>query len=230
MIATVHCADVGPVGVARTLTRSLTPGRIPGLRDAQPALFAPLALAGPPPVGRAGLLALWDDEDAVDRFVESDATAFRLASGVHLRLTPLRAHGSWPGLPEDIPRSRAVPHDGPVAVLTLGRLRISQAVRFLRASRPAERRAVDDDGMIWASAAVRPPFVATVSIWRSSSAAAAYAYGQQRPAHGEAIAAQHRKDFHKRSAFIRFAITRVEGGLDGPNPVPTSEILAEASP
>lgn len=226
MIAIVQVADLGLVGAVRALTRRPRPAEVPGLRSAQVALFAPLALSGPPPISRAGLIAFWDSDDAADRFLDIDPISRRFSGGLHARLRPLRAFGSWPGLPDDVPASRAVRHDGPVVVLTLGRLRISQTVRFLRTSRPAERTATTHDGLIWGSAAVRPPFVATVSIWKSAQASAAYAYGHQQPAHSEAIAAQQRKDFHRQSAFIRFAPTRLEGTLGGSNPFTASSIDA----
>jgi hypothetical protein len=224
MIATVQLADLGPAGTLRAVMRRPKPRDTPGLRSAEVAVLAPLALSGPPPVSRAGLIAFWDDDDAFDRFLESDPIGKCFAGGFQARLRPLRAHGSWPGLPADVPQSRAVEHDGPAVVLTLGRLRISQAVRFLRASRPAERAALACDGMIWGSAALRPPFVATVSIWQDARATATYAYGRQQPAHSEAISEQQRKDFHRQSAFIRFAPTRLEGSLGGSNPLVASEI------
>jgi heme-degrading monooxygenase HmoA len=221
VIATVHIADVGAVGAARAVARRPKPAEVPGLRSAEVALFAPLALSRPPRLGRAGLIAFWDDEDAVDRFFEGPQGR-RFAGGFEAHLRPLRAYGSWPGLPTDVPDSRAVAHDGPVVVLTLGRLRLSQTVRFVRASRPAEAAAVAHPGLIWGSAAIRPPFVATVSVWASAQATAAYAYGQQQPAHSQAIDAQRRKDFHRRSAFIRFAPVRLGGRLGGPNPFTTA--------
>jgi heme-degrading monooxygenase HmoA len=224
MIATVQLADLGPRGALRAVTRRPMPGATPGLRSAQVAVFAPLALTRPPPIGRAGLIAFWDDEEAFDRFVDTDPIGQRFAGGFEARLRPLRAYGSWPGLPADVATSRSVPHDGPVVVLTLGRLRISQAIRFLRASRPAERAAVAHEGLIWGSAAVRPPFVATVSIWRDAQATAAYAYGHQQPAHSDAISKQHRKDFHRQSAFIRFAPIRMEGAVRRTNPLAASDI------
>ena len=224
MLATVQIADLGPVGTLRTVLRGPRPRDTPGLRSADAAVLASLALPGPPPIRRAGLVAFWDDDDAFDRFLRVNPISRRFAGGFQARLRPLRAHGSWPGLPEDVSGSRAVPHDGPVVVLTLGRLRVSQTVRFLRTSRPAERAAVADDGMIWGSAAARPPFVATVSIWRDSKVAAAYAYGQRQPAHSDAITEQERKDFHRRSTFIRFAPTHVEGSLGGSNPLVASDI------
>ena len=183
MIATVQLADLGPAGTLRAVMRRPKPRDTPGQRSAEVAVFAPLALSGPPPVTRAGLIAFWDDDDAFDRFLDSDPTGKRFAGGFQARLRPLRAHGSWPGLPADVPQSRAVEHDGPAVVLTLARLRVSQVVRFLRASRPAERAALASDGMIWGSAAVRPPFVATVSIWQDARVTVTYAYGRQQPAH-----------------------------------------------
>ena len=224
MIATVQVADAGPIGAVRAVLRRPKQSTTPGLRWADVALFAPLALAGPPPVGRAGLIAFWDDEDAFDRFLEHDPMAQRFAGGFQARLRPLRAYGSWPGLPPDVPTSRTVPHTGPVVVLTLGRLRISQTIRFLRTSRPAERAAVTDDAMVWGSAAVRPPFVATVSLWRDAEATKAYAYGREQPGHSNAIRAQQRKDFHRTSAFIRFAPTYLEGTLSGKNPLNSGAI------
>ncbi|MGH9213861.1 MAG: spheroidene monooxygenase [Acidimicrobiales bacterium] len=224
MIATVQMADLGPASTLRAIMRRPKPSDTPGLKAAEVAVFAPLAVSGPPPIRRAGLIAFWDDDDGFDRFVDNDPIGQRFSGGFQARLRPLRAHGSWPGLPGDVPTSRAVQHDGPVVVLTLGRLRISQAVRFLRTSRPAERAAAAHDGMIWGSAAARPPFVATMSIWEDAQVTAAFAYGRQQPAHSDAISAQERKDFHRQSAFIRFAPTRLEGTLRGSNPLVASDI------
>lgn len=224
MIATVQLADLGSVGTLRAIMRRPKPDRIQGLRSAEVAVLAPLALSGPPPLRRGGLIAFWDDEAAFDRFREHDPVGQRFAGGFEARLRPLRAFGSWPGLPSDVPKGRAVQHEGPVVVLTLGRLRISQTVRFLRASRPAEHAAKAHEGLIWGSAAARPPFVATVSIWRDATDSAAYAYGTDRSGHPDAIAEQRRKDFHRLSAFIRFAPIRLSGTLSGTNPFDAAEI------
>jgi heme-degrading monooxygenase HmoA len=226
MMATVQVVDLDPIHTLRALGRRPKPGDTPGLRMAEAAVFAPLAPSGPPPIRRAGLIAFWDSEEAFDEFLDDDPIAERFTGGVQARLRPLRAYGSWPGLPEDVPVSRAVRSDGPVVVLTLGRLRIPQAVRFLRTSRPAERAAAAHPGLVWGSAAARPPFVATVSVWRNAQVTAAYAYGHQQPAHSDAIAAQQRKDFHHESAFVRFSVTRLEGALSGSNPLVASDVAA----
>ena len=179
-------------------------------------------MLGKPDSGRIGLVAFWDDDDALDRFLSSHPLAARLGGGWHVRLAPLRAFGSWPGLPTDIPTSRAVANEGPVGVLTLGRLRMSQAVRFLRTSAKAEARAIVAPGLIWATGMARPPFVCTCSLWESARASSTYAFGRAEPAHADAIAAGEAKPFHHQQAFIRFRPYGSVGHLDGRNPLAES--------
>lgn len=225
MIVTVQLADLGARGTVRALARRPDLAGVPGLLSAETMLLAPLAPTRPPAINRAGLVAFWDDDEAADRFVATHPVGQRFHGGVRAHLRPLRAHGAWPGLPADVPAERAVPHEGPVVVLTLARLRAGQTIRFARASRPAEQAATEHAGMIWGTAAIRLPFLATISVWVDSQAAAGYAYGKQRPAHHDAIERQHEKDFHRESAFIRFAPTRMEGSIGGSNPFDAADVL-----
>ncbi len=219
MIATVDIADLGASHAIGAMRRRPSPGAVEGLRWLDVAFAVPLASNRPPSLRRAVMLALWDDDEAAAAFRDTNAVAAPFAGGIHATLHPLRAFGTWPGLDADIPRSRVTQHDGPVVVLTLGRLRLSQTIRFLRASRPAERGAVHADGFVWGTASARPPFVATVSIWDTADAAATYAYTPPTAGHPTAITKQRRKDFHHQSAFIRFAPAAISGTLAAPNPL-----------
>ena len=118
-----------------------------------------------------------------------------------------------------MPADRATDYDGPAAVLTLGRLRLREAPRFLRTSAKAEARAVEAPGMTWATGIARPPFVATCSLWESTRALSTYAFGRSEPAHPDAIAEDEAKAFHHQSAFIRFRPYGAQGHLDGKNPL-----------
>jgi hypothetical protein len=224
VIVTAQLAQLGAFGAVRSTMRRTGLDSVAGLRWAQVAMLAPLAANRPPPIGPVALIAFWDDEATAERFVETHPVGRRFAGGLRAHLRPLRAYGSWPGLSDEVPTSRAVPHDGPVVVLTLARTRGSQAIRFARAGRPAEKAATEHDGMLWGTAAFRLPFLATMSIWRSSEASAAYAYGQADARHFAAMAEQRRKEFHHGSAFIRFAPTRLDGALGGTNPIDASAI------
>jgi hypothetical protein len=218
MIASVHIADVGSGSALRLLRRIPS---APGLRNAQVAMGARLggSVLPSPDLGRAALVAFWDDDAALDAFLAGHPVATALAGGWHVRLDPLRAFGSWPGLPEDVPRGRKVDHDGAAAVLTLGRLRLSQAPRFFRTSNKAENRVLGAPGLIWTMGMARPPFVGTCSLWESTDALSAYAYGTDRPAHPDAIAADRTTPFHHQQVFIRFRPYGSTGSLQGRNPL-----------
>ena len=224
MIASVHIANVGARSGLSLVRKAPKPAEVSGLRHADIALTAPLSasLLGKPDPGRIGLVAFWDDDDALDQFLASHPLAGKLAGGWHVRLAPLRAFGTWPGLPSDTPTSRVVEHEGPVAALTLGRLRLSQTVRFLRTSAKAEARVIGAPGLIWATGMARPPFVCTFSLWESTRASSTYAFGNAEPAHPEAIAEGERKAFHHQQAFIRFRPYGSVGHLDGRNPLAES--------
>jgi hypothetical protein len=221
MIASVHLADVGWRSTFGMLRRHPRPESVAGLRGAEMAIAAPLSGSPLPSLdlGRVALIAFWDDDDAVDRFLSRHPIAERLAGGWHARLEPLRAFGSWPGLPADLPRNRTVEHDGPAAVITLGRLRLSQAVRFLRASNKAETGVLDAPGLTWATGLARPPVVATCSLWESWHDLSNYAYGDSARPHPSAITADRAKPFHHQSAFIRFRPYESRGHLAGRNPL-----------
>jgi hypothetical protein len=221
VIASVHIANVGPRSTLSLLRTAPTAADTKGLRNAEVAITAPLSagLLARPDFGRVALVAFWDDEAALDRFLAEDPFAAKLAGGWHVRLEPLRAFGVWPGLPADTPTARAVDHEGPVAALTMGRLRLTQTVRFLRTSAKAEARVLGAAGLVWATGLARPPLVSTCSLWESTRALATYAFGRAEPAHPEAIAEGERKSFHHRQVFIRFRPYGSVGGLDGRNPL-----------
>ncbi len=231
MIATIDVADIGVRSTLRALRRRPTPGEVPGLRWLDIAPTVPLASKGPPGLRQAVLLAMWDDAHAAASFADTDPLAQLFAdNGFHGVLRPLRAFGTWPGLPADVPRTRVTQHNGPVIVTTLGRLRVSQTLRFLRASRPAERAALGAGGFVWGTAASRParrPFMTTVSVWSSDEATIAYAYADAHAGHPQAIARQRRKDFHHESAFIRYAIVSTSGTLPGAPPLDSLSHAAE---
>jgi hypothetical protein len=228
MIASVHVADVGPRRALPALLRPPRPGAVAGLRHVDIGLTAPLSASvrPSPQLGRIGLVAFWDDDAALDRFLDGHPLAAALARGWRVRLAPLRLWGAWPGVPDDLPRGRAVSAEGPAVVLTLGRLRLTQARRFFRTSARAEGRVVAAPGLVWSTGLARPPFVATCSLWSSAEALTTYAYDRANPEHVDAIAADRARPFHHRSAFVRFRPYASEGHLDGRNPLAESWLAA----
>ena len=106
-----------------------------------------------------------------------------------------------------------------MAALTLGRLRLSQGLRFLNASAKAEAAVLEAPGLVWATGFGFPPVVSTLSLWSSTRDVSTYAYGRSEPAHPDAIAASDVKPFHHQQAFIRFRPYGSRGSLAGKNPL-----------
>ncbi|HVJ98175.1 MAG TPA: spheroidene monooxygenase, partial [Acidimicrobiia bacterium] len=122
VIASVHLAEVGIRALPSVLRGAPRAGSMPGLRQANVAIAAPLRTGPIPslPAGRVGYVAFWDDDAALDEFL-SAPFAQKLSSGWSARLEPLRMHGAWPGMPTTTPAGRSVDYDGPAVVATLAR-------------------------------------------------------------------------------------------------------------
>jgi hypothetical protein len=225
-VVSVHLADVGfPRSLG--LIRHPAPGSSPGLLHANAGLAATFGTtpARPSP-GRVGLIAFWEDEVALKQFEATHPLAAKLSDGLAVHARPLRMHGAWPGVGDDVPRHRNVDHEGPVLVLTLARTKVTRFVPFFRASQPAEKAVVRAPGNLFSSAVLRPPFISSISLWESSQAAMDYAFSGRQAGHPEAIAAGRVKPFHHEQAFIRLAVEEVRGSLGGANPLPANSILA----
>lgn len=225
MIASLHIAEVGARGAIPLLLAPPRRSRVRGLLYAETLTMAPLGepLLPPRRLGRVGLLAAWEDESALDAFLEGDRVARRLAGGWLVRLEPLRISGAWTGL-ESLPaQPRPVDDGDPVAVLTLGRLRLRRTGAFRDSAGPAEAAALAAPALVAGTGLARPPrLVATFTLWRSAAAMRAYAYGASE-AHVAAMAAHRAEPFHHESAFVRFRPFGSRGTWDGRDP------LAEAT-
>ena len=221
MILSVHIADVGPRAAARLL-RDKPERRADGLRYSEIALGAPLGVHLLPRLnfGRVGLIACWEQESQLERFLAGDRLARALSGGWHVRLQPLRMVGGWREL-EDLPRSgEAIGDSEPVAVITLARIRLSQLPRFLRASAGAEGQAVADPAAIVATGLGRPTrFAATFSLWRNVAEMRAYVTGRHGPEHANAMRRHAAEPFHHESAFLRLRPYTAEGTWDGREPL-----------
>ena len=224
MITSVLVAKLGPSGL---VFRGAKPAKVPGLLSSD---GGPTAQLGPhlfprPDLTQTGMIAFWESEGALDDYLGSNPVGQKMATGWHARLEPLRAYGSWPGLPDDTSPRRAVEGDGPVMVTTLARLKLTQAYRFFKTTAKAEERVIKSPGMVWATGFGGTPFVATMSFWESAQAAFDYAYSAAQPEHSEAIDIDRAKAFHHVSAFVRYRPLSVHGSMDsGKNPIPAFEL------
>jgi hypothetical protein len=221
MIVSIHIADVRPREAAEVLLRPPRPGRVPGLTYSETTTTAPLGepLLPPRQLGRVGMIAAWESDEALERFSQSHPFARHLAAGWQVRLQPLRVFGAWaemPGLPA---RSLPVEDEEPVGVLTLGRLRLRRIAAFRRSAAPAEAGAIASPALLAGTGLARPPrLVATFSLWRGAAAMREYATGAG-GSHHAAVAADRARPFHHESAFVRFRPYASRGSWDGRDPL-----------
>lgn len=226
MIVSVHLADVGRLNAQRLVLQGQKAAAISGMRYAEVVFAAELGTRLPrPQPGRVGLIAGWEDDAALDRFLGGHRLGEQLADGWHARLEPLHCFGSWAGMEDLAGASLPAADDEPVAALTLGRLRLRRTRAFLKSARPTERDAVANPEVVAVTGFGRftpPRLVSTFTVWRSLKAMRDYAFGEG-GSHQAAVRVDRAKPFHSESAFIRFRPYASAGAWDGRDPVSAAQ-------
>ncbi|MGI8595851.1 MAG: spheroidene monooxygenase [Thermoleophilaceae bacterium] len=188
---------------------------------------------------RWALLAVWEEEAALDDFLARSAVARRwrerALEAYHLRLEPLRAHGAWGGrnplapalsgarrsmAATANPANPAAPDpDAPVAVLTRARIRPRRLVAFYRAIEPPAVDLSRQPGLLESVGMGEWPVArqATFSLWRSFADARRYAYG--RPDHAEVVRRTRAEGWYSEELFARFRPYGAEGTWNGCDPL-----------
>jgi hypothetical protein len=229
-IASVHVCDFVSVLAStqwvRRATRRLA--QAPGARftKAMTCLatrsssgFSPYGL---PDVRRVITIVVWEQEPALDAFLEHSPLAQAWGDcrwAWHTRATPLQARRSFRGYSPltDLPRSapgESATDSGPIAALTLGRTSWRHNLTLGRVS-PSAKPFLQTDGLITAVSAGLPVYGnCTFTLWESEQAMERFAYGQPPGDHRETI-----RQNHDRSALIeqlsaRFTPLRIEGTWD----------------
>lgn len=182
-----------------------------GLPLAWPTRYRPHQLA---------VFAAWQDEAAIDAFLRSPGLGHALAAGWHVRMEFVRRWGhitELAGLPQS---AREYDDQLPVVAVTLARLRVSQAFRFIRWGKPVEEQVRDDPATTIALAAMRPVgTLATFSIWRTQQAMTDMVHGRYRTPtaerHVRAMQERNRQDFHHEFTTMRFRPISEQGCWQG---------------
>lgn len=229
MLFSAHVADTNPFGALRRRTPKEGDGS--GLKSARVGICAPFTKGAlpRPQLGREAMVACWQDEDALDRFLVEHPTGNAFAKGWHVRMELVRAVGVFPGLNHDMVAEagdRAKDMTGPSVALTAGTAYVRSLVPFLKVTSGLEEQFLATPQALWGTgfSNLAQRFFATITVWESLDAANNY---MKTGAHGAAVKDHfdHAKDptghtFVTGGGFLGFRPLSTHGTLGGKNPVP----------
>ncbi|MCU0749313.1 MAG: hypothetical protein MUF13_07180 [Akkermansiaceae bacterium] len=182
-----------------------------GRRVSQPSRYHPRQVAA---------FAAWEDESALEEFLSRDRCGMALARGWHVRMEFVRKWGQMKGF-DGLPlTAMELDDEDPVVSFTLARLRVMEAVRFIRWGKPVERQVRDDPTTTIAMAAIRPlRTLATFSIWQTQRDLKQMVHGRRSDEasqkHAKAMQERNRKDFHHEFITMRFRPLSEHGIWEG---------------
>jgi hypothetical protein len=208
-----HLVKTSYVSALKAILFPLKPENIQGLIHAEcmtvmtlgSAIFSPSRML----VRRVAVFAQWENETAIDRFLENNAFGRLLATGWHTRLTFMRQWGKISDFKLSDSNQETDAPDAPVVAVTIARMKLPEIPRFIRWGRPVEKLVRDHPGTTLSLASIRlPRTVSTFSVWKSQKEMTDMVHGHSavpRPErHVDAMKERDRKDFHFEFTTLRF--------------------------
>jgi len=160
-------------------------------------------------IKQVAIFAQWENEIALDQYLEQDNFGRTIAKGWHVRLSFIREWGKFSGfeIPEE--KEKLESPNAPVVAVTMARMKPFAVPRFIHWGRPVEKLVRDHPGTTLSLASVRFPYtVSTFSIWKTEKEMTDMVHGHSaipKPKrHSEAMKERDRKNFHFEFTTLRF--------------------------
>lgn len=217
-----HLIEAPFGSIAARLLFSSRLRKVPGLIHGECLLHMNMGA----PVGSPGryrwnslvFFGFWASEAALEAFLQSPPYGVFGGSAWHLRMRFYRRWGSYTGLHDAVPQRELAEPSGPVAAVTLARLRLSQTLRFTRWGKPVEAQVRDSPGLMHGAVSFRPMNVfSTFSIWESEAAMLAMVRGKRGAGaeHRDAMVERAQRPFHHEFTTMRFVPVSEHGVWPG---------------
>lgn len=174
---------------------------------------------------RTALFAVWDDDAALDRFLNDGTISRRwekAGEAWHVRLRTLGGHGRWRGV-DPLDGMERGTTTGRVAVITRADVRLRSTRAFGKAGREVDAELHTANGLIDVVGIGEAPIgrLATFSIWRSMADLREFAY--RMPRHQQVIQETRDGDWYSEELFARFEPYGSSGRWNGRNPLATPD-------
>lgn len=210
---TYHLVKISYLKALGLIFSSIESKNIPGLIHAESMtvmtlgspIFSPKRML----VREIAVFAQWENEAAIDNFLQQNRIGKILAKGWYTRLEFIR---QWGKISEyKIPNvniSLENP-ESPVVAVTIARMKLTQVPRFIKWGRPVEKLVRDHPGTTLSLASIRlPNTVSTFSIWKTQKEMTDMVHGHsavpEPKRHINAMKERDRKDFHFEFTTLRF--------------------------
>lgn len=170
---------------------------------------------------RTALFAVWDDEAALDRFLEQSPIARRWSradESWHVRLRGVGGHGTWRGV-DPLAGLEQGSADGPLAIITRADVRPRAWRAFGRAGAPVNRELLGSEGLLSVVGIGEAPVgrLGTFSLWRSHDDVRRFATTM--PEHRAVVARTRTDDWYSEELFARFEPYGSSGSWGGRDPL-----------
>jgi hypothetical protein len=223
-IFTYHLVKTSYISAFKAVFIPLKPQNIPGLIHAERmtamTLGSPVFSPSRMLVREVVVFAQWENQAAIDHFLDTTSFGKILAKGWHTRLTFIR---QWGKITEfEIPNEthELDNYDESVVAVTLALMKLLQIPRFIRWGRPVEKLVRDHPGTTLSLASIRfPRTVSTFSVWKSQQEMTDMVHGHSNvplpKRHVNAMKERDRKDFHFEFTTLRFKPISESGEWNG---------------
>ena len=108
-------------------------------------------------IGQVAVFMQWENENALDNYLEQDKFGRVLANGWHVRLSFVREWGKFRGFNIPADKDTLASPNSPVVAVTIARMKPFAVPRFIHWGRPVEKLVRDHPGTTLSLASIKFP-------------------------------------------------------------------------